>query len=145
MNVFVDKSEITKNCFWIPEKTPESLNKSINKPSEKLYCPVREYNHFIKMKDLININLREFQRDDKFICCLCNKELGFQKIICIKNCGHVMCRKCLESVCSKDKMCSYCNKDFDINMDIIPLIESGTGFSTHNQVETNKFNPSFKY
>jgi len=29
-----EKAEMTKNCFWIPEKTPTQIDKSNHKPSE---------------------------------------------------------------------------------------------------------------
>jgi nitric oxide synthase-interacting protein len=79
----------------------------------------------------------------RFICCICRKELSFQKIVTIKSCGDVMCRSCFELVCRKDMQCSNCNKPIK-NDDVITLMESGSGYSLHNSVETQKLNPYFK-
>jgi hypothetical protein len=29
-----DKTDLIENCFWIPEKTPESISNSVKKPLE---------------------------------------------------------------------------------------------------------------
>lgn len=81
---------------------------------------------------------------DKFICGICEKDLSIQKIICLKTCGHVLCQKCLELICSKEEKCSICSTKFSPS-EIIKLQETGTSFSTHNKVVTNSFNPFFKY
>jgi len=38
MVVTREKVEMTKNCFWIPEKTPNSVDNSIIKPVEYVKC-----------------------------------------------------------------------------------------------------------
>jgi len=32
----IEKTDATKNCFWIPERTPESISENIKKPEEYL-------------------------------------------------------------------------------------------------------------
>ncbi len=110
----------------------------------KLVCPVKEKNHFIKLKELINLKLQISEVGDKFACFICKKDFSYQKIVALRKCGHVLCRKCLESVCIKDEVCAFCNSQY-FPSDIISLQETGTGFSEHNLVQTNKLNPYFKY
>jgi hypothetical protein len=33
-NKIASKEDVNKNCFWIPEKTPENKIKQLDKPSE---------------------------------------------------------------------------------------------------------------
>jgi hypothetical protein len=50
----------------------------------------------------------------------------------------------MDDVCKKDNVCGHCNEMF-FTGDVLQLKESGTGYSEHNTVETNKLNPYFKY
>jgi nitric oxide synthase-interacting protein len=138
-----EKAGLTKNCFWLPEAAPQAISNNNKRPSEQLYCPQREKDHFIKLKELIKLKFEKDEKEDKLICVICTKELSFQKIVALKKCGHAMCRKCLENICGQDKNCGKCNKEYTPS-DVISLQESGSGFSKHNQVQTNKLNPFFK-
>ena len=142
-----EKEELTKNCFWIPEKTPE-VKKDVNEKPLKLYI-TNIVNYFVLMvidqekirKMKLIISNKIFIR---FICCICSKELSYQKIITLKKCGDVMCKKCFELVCKKESTCSKCNSSF-VENDLIELLESGSGYALHNQVQSIKLNPYFKY
>ena len=87
-----EKTEMTKNCFWIPEKTPETKRNLLNKPSDKLYCGIREENHLLKLKELTILNVSISEVDNKHICAICQKNLSLQKIVAIKKCGHTFCK-----------------------------------------------------
>jgi nitric oxide synthase-interacting protein len=100
-----EKTEMIKHCFWLPEKTPGADQAGETKPSEyffnllifrKLQCPVKENNHFIKLKELINLKPMRSEETDKFSCCVCSKDLSVQKIVALKKCGHVMCKVLFE-------------------------------------------------
>ena len=93
---------------------------------------------------MIYLKLQKSEIAEKYSCSLCKKDLCFQKIVALKKCGHVFCKKCLESVCKIDQICSNCNESF-FPSDIILLKETGSGFSDHNTVQTNKLNPYFKF
>ena len=130
-----------------PKKTPSVKSLSHNKLKEDfkhLFCPVGTKDHIVKLRELTNIKLNKNEKGDKFVCSICKKELSIQKIVTLKKCGHTMCKKCLDVFCKKDSLCIECNDEFNQN-DIIILQESGTGFSMHNKVETNKLNPYFKF
>lgn len=81
--------------------------------------------------------------ENKFICAVCEKDLEIQKIICLKQCGHVMCKKCMLNICDKDKKCSLCGIKYSPS-DIIKLSESGTSYCVHNKVEIKRNEPGFK-
>jgi len=53
------KEELTKNCFWIPEKTPVINSNKSSKPKHSLFCPCGINNHTIKLKDLINLRMKK--------------------------------------------------------------------------------------
>ena len=78
-----------------------------------------------------------------FICWICNKDLSFQKIIVLRKCGDVMCKSCFITTCKKESVCSKCNMEFT-DSDVIDLLESGSGFATHNNVQSTKLTPFFK-
>ena len=138
------KSDL-KKCFWLPECIPETREEKKLKPKNILLCPNSNKLHPIKLKDLIDIKLTESKNNnEKFICPICEKELNYQKIICFKNCGHVICESCLNLICKKDEKCNICNTKYSKD-NIIYLKESGTPFSIHNNVLIKTYIPFYKY
>ena len=87
-----EKGEMTKNCFWIPEKTPFYKGSDKHKPSDKLNCPSMIKDHFVRLKELIDLKLKKNDKGHKYICHVCNKDISFQKVDLIKSCGHIMCK-----------------------------------------------------
>ncbi len=71
---------------------PSKFIYSYNIFNRKLFCPINEKNHFIKLKELIKLNLKKSDADEKFSCWVCNKEISVQKVVALKKCGHVMCK-----------------------------------------------------
>jgi len=143
MIVSRDKNELTRNCFWIPDLTPNYIPEEKDKPSDKLLCPFNEKDHYIRLKDLSSLKISMNEADDKFVCKTCKKELSYQKIVALKSCGEVFCKKCLDITCKDANICPSCSKPFS-ETDVINLKESGTGYSSHNSVQTTKLNPFFK-
>ena len=132
------------HCFWIPETTPLNYEKKKEKPKDILLCPSNKP-HNIKLKELINLILIKSKSDEnKFMCKICENNFGIQKIITLKNCGHVMCEKCFNLTCKKSEKCYFCNKKYSPS-EIINLQESGTSFSKHNNVISSSFVPFYKY
>lgn len=89
-----NKSEMVKNCFWIPEQTPDNHVKETKKSLDLIICPGKynSKNHQIKLRELIKLNMKDNDTHDKFLCCVCSKELSAQKIVALKKCGDVLCR-----------------------------------------------------
>ena len=51
-----------------------------------------------------------------------------------KDCGHVMCKKCLYASCLDFNKCGVCSKNCK-KEDIINIEEAKSGFCHHNSVE----------
>jgi len=149
------KKRLIEKSFWMAESDKfrvEDLKKfSIDgnqqKPKKILICPA-DNQHRIKLKKIYELNFDE-NNNREFYCKACKKQLSFQKIAAIKNCGHCFCKKCLEEYCplniqkneKKIGMC-LCGKKF-LNGDIIDLKEGHSSFSNHNKVEAEKYSPAF--
>ncbi len=87
----IEKSEMIENCFWLPERTPEFNKIDTRRPSELLYCPLKDNDHAIKLKNLISLKLKE-EDSEKYSCSVCHRDLSVQKIVALRTCGHVMCK-----------------------------------------------------
>ena len=150
---FVKKEEWIKTSFWAPDNTPDAgPQNAIKPPSKKLACPAvanTDEAHSIKVKELVTLKLQSEtnKNGDKsfYSCWVCTKQLGHQKIACLKGCGHVMCKQCILEFCLKDNSkCFVCEKKIENGKkDMIDLIESGSAFASHSKVEATIFKPSF--
>ena len=145
----VIKKEWIKSSFWMPENTttaddnlPTLKEQQEASKSGKLMCPIGgDHTHPIKVKDLVTLKLQEEIIIDKqgnkvikFCCQLCMKHLNSQKIVALKGCGHVFCKKCATTFMEKDKSmrCTECNKTIKSTKEIINMKESGTSFAAHS-------------
>ena len=79
----------------------------------------------------------------KINLCVCENNLGIQKIITLKKYGHVMCEKCFNLTCKKYEKYNLCNTQYSLS-EIINLQESGTSFTKHNNVLGTSFVPFYK-
>ena len=111
--------------------------------------------HNLKFKDLVTLKLTQDPSSDgksNFVCQVCTKRLGHQKVVALRQCGHVMCKSCckqfvLPSKKSLDQVgrCPECNcKVKDRKKDVIKLHESGSAFASHSKVEATIYKPAFK-
>lgn len=106
-------------------------------------CPSHSSeDHFIKMKNLITLNLTVGSDGKEFVCAVCKKTLNQQKIATLRKCGHTMCLDCIKQFSLPEKACSECSIKLK-KKDVIPLEESGTAFAAHNKVEAERYIPSF--
>jgi hypothetical protein len=71
-NLISTKEELIKNCFWIPERTPENRKEQLDKPSEyilyqfrSLHCPYNTEKHVIRLKEMIQLNVKKDNINDK--------------------------------------------------------------------------------
>ena len=141
----LSKNHDLTNCFWNWEYLNPYIKEMKERPKNMLFCPSCEKKHFMGSKDYINLNMDINNSDEKkFLCLICQKALSIQKIIALKNCGHVFCLKCLEDVCAKEKNCPSCNKKY-MQKDKILLKSTGTPYSTHNNVIAEVYVPGYRY
>lgn len=141
-----NKKHDLKKCFWNWEHLEPFVKEIKERPKNVLYCPACVNKHIIGSKEYINLqmNITNSEKKDKYICPICKKVFGIQKIIALKTCGHVFCLKCLEDICKEDKNCPSCNKKF-IKADKILLKFTGTAYSSHNKVTSQVYIPSYRY
>lgn len=156
------KKKLIQKSFWMAESDQdrvEDLKKfnsggPMERPKKILICP-GDNKHRIKLKKIYKLDLQTGTKGE-FLCKACNKQLGFQKIVAIKNCGHCFCKKCWEEYCplnsweekdpeqkdlTKFGLC-FCSKKF-LEGDVITMKEGMTSFSNHNKVEAKLYTPSF--
>ncbi|CAI2371699.1 unnamed protein product [Moneuplotes crassus] len=138
-----EKKDWIKTSFWVPEMTPQAHKTEVKKPTRKLLCPSHAADdHFLKLKNLIDLKIKLDSEEKEFICPLCNKTLSQQKIGALKKCGHTMCLDCIKKYCLPDKACTECSEKLK-KKDVIFLKESGTSFASHNKVEAERYTPAF--
>ena len=140
------KNHDLKKCFWNFEHLEPFVEEIKEKPKNVLYCPACENRHIMGIKEYINLNMNtnNDEKNNKFICPICENVLNIQKIIALKKCGHVFCLKCFEDVFKVEENCPQCNTKF-INSDKILLKFTGTSYSSHNKVTSHIYIPSYKY
>ena len=57
---------------------------------------------------LPTLKMKKDERTDEFLCEVCNKQLGQQKIVALRKCGHAMCQSCCNQfVLSSTKLGRY--------------------------------------
>lgn len=137
------KKDLIQSSFWMAESDRARLTQlkiakekqPDKKPSKKMMCP-GDNKHKIKAKTVYPLNFV-----NGFNCFACKKKLGFQKIISLRTCGHVMCFDCFKDFCKTEGQC-LCGKGF-LTGDVIKMVEAKSSFSVHNEVEASVYNPSF--
>lgn len=141
-----NKNHDLKKCFWNWEHLEPFVKEIKERPKNVLYCPACVSRHSMGSKEYINLQMNSLnkEKNNKYICSICEKVLGIQKIVCLKKCGHVFCLNCLENVCKEKEKCPMCDTKF-ISTDKILLKFSGTGFSSHNKVTSKIYIPSYRY
>ena len=63
-----DKNELTRNCFWIPDLTPNCIVEDKGKPCEKTLCPSAgddDKDHFLRLKEIIPLKIISNDSEDK--------------------------------------------------------------------------------
>ncbi|KAL6255212.1 hypothetical protein P5V15_013550 [Pogonomyrmex californicus] len=126
--------------FWIPSKTPEAKEISLQKPDKSIYCPVS--GKPLKVKDLIPIKFTVVQDPDdkrslivkqaRYMCPITHDVLG-NSVPCavIKTTGDVVTMECVEKLIKKDWINPLDNSKLT-PLDIIPLQRGGTGYASVN-------------
>jgi len=126
--------------FWIPSKTPEAKEVSLQKPDKTIYCSVS--GKPLKVKDLIPIKFTVVQDPDdkrslivkqaRYMCPITHDVLG-NNVPCavIKTTGDVVTMECVEKLIKKDWINPLDNSKLTPS-DIIPLQRGGTGYASVN-------------
>lgn len=137
--------------FWVPAMTPAAAPTKIEKPEEKVKCPMSEKP--IKLKDLIDVKFTPINdRDSKtaliskqarYVCAVTNDVLG-NSIPCavLRTSGSVVTMECIEKLIKKDMLDPINGKKMT-EKDIIPLQRGSSGYSASGHtLEAKKYGPS---
>lgn len=137
--------------FWIPALTPAAAKTKIQKPDEKVRCPMS--GEVLKLKDLISVKFTPINdRDNKtslitktarYVCAVTNDVLG-NSVPCavLRTSGNVVTMECVEKIIKKDMVDPTNNKKLK-EKDILSLHRGATGFTgTGIQLEAAKAGPS---
>ncbi|KAL6429320.1 hypothetical protein ACFW04_008195 [Cataglyphis niger] len=126
--------------FWIPSKTPEAKEISLQKPDKTIYCPIS--GNPLKVKDLIPIKFTPVKDPDdkrslivkqaRYMCPITHDILG-NNVPCaaIRTTGDVVTMECVEKLIKKDWINPLDNSKLT-QSDIIPLQRGGTGYASVN-------------
>lgn len=122
-----DKDKYLKSSFWAIENTP-SLQAKKQKEETVVKCPGSD--HKLTLKKLRNVIVKDI--DTHFICAICSKEIGRQKVGSYR-CGHLICHGC------KSDKCEMCGKEGGW----IDIQSSSSAFASHNKAEVKTYTHAF--
>ncbi|KAK1118964.1 hypothetical protein K0M31_013734 [Melipona bicolor] len=126
--------------FWIPSKTPEAKETTLQKPDKTVYCPLS--GKPLKIKDLIPVKFTEVKDPDdkkslivkqaRYMCPITHDILS-NSVPCavIRTTGDVVTMECVEKIIKKDWINPLDSMKLT-ESDIIPLQRGGTGYSAVN-------------
>ena len=136
-NFFTVDIEKTKlPSFWIPTLTPQANDSRLEKPDNKVYCPMS--GKVLKMKDLISVkftpapqsdNKSLIAKNERYICPV-TKDVLSNKVPCavLRPTGEVVTMECVKKFVMKDWVCPLTGKKLQPS-DVIEIKRGGTGFA----------------
>lgn len=137
--------------FWVPALTPDAAPTKIEKPDEKVRCPMS--GRPIKLKDMLDVKFTPINdRDSKtaliskqarYVCAVTNDVLG-NSVPCavLKTSGSVVTMECIEKLIKKDMLDPINGKKMT-ERDILPLQRGSSGYSASGHtLEGKKYGPS---
>ncbi|KAL1918400.1 uncharacterized protein VTP21DRAFT_3060 [Calcarisporiella thermophila] len=131
--------------FWIPSLTPSEKPEMIKVTKLQPICGGSEKEHTFTLKSLINVNWTKEKGKDEYFCPACSKSFSnSMKIAILRNCGHVLCRGCVEQFVRPSKQCYVCNAALK-EKDIINMSGEGTGYAgSGGKVLATKYDVAFQ-
>jgi len=124
--------------FWIPSLTPQASTSRVEKPDNKVYCPMT--NQPIRMKDLVKVKFTLapvestkkslIARKERYICAV-TRDILSNTVPCavLRPTGDVITMAYVNEFIKKDWICPITGKTLK-EKDIIELKRGGTGFSS---------------
>lgn len=154
------------SSFWVPSMTPSAISSRVEKPDEKVRCPMS--GSILRMKDLIKVNFTAINDDDahhrvaaaagatgsvprkrkadiikdvRYRCALTGDALTNNSPCCVlKSSGRVITQDSLNKLLRRDKD-SMRDPETGVPLtdaDIIPLQRGASGFAASGQTLTAK-------
>ncbi|KAI6145175.1 hypothetical protein BKA82DRAFT_4170659 [Pisolithus tinctorius] len=152
--------------FWLPSLTPTYTSKgppsSLRDVKVQTMCRGGHPSHSINLKSLTPVQFsfvaasnsrstestpatsHKGETEETAICPSCKSNFSNNKVILLmKQCSHVVCKVCTDSLVRPAKQCIVCDKTLDSG-DIIELKREGTGFAGGGLAETTKRGLAFQ-
>ncbi|KAH8102063.1 hypothetical protein BXZ70DRAFT_890608 [Cristinia sonorae] len=159
--------------FWLPSLTPTYTSNgpptSLSDVKLQSSCRAANPSHALTRKNLIEVKFtldtsssgvslasaettpsssessqRKKDEDANPICPCCKK--GFSNstlMFLMKQCGHVTCKTCTDTLVKPAKQCIVCDLALG-DKDVIPLAREGTGYAAGGLAETSKKGVAFQ-
>ncbi|CAI4228697.1 unnamed protein product [Auanema sp. JU1783] len=136
--------------FWIPELNPTANATKLEKPSQKVLCPISEKP--IRMKDLMEVKFTKVPEDkdgsgpkkDRYMCPVTYDVFtNTSRCAYLKPSKAVVAYSVVEKLIKKDWIDPVSGKKIT-QKDIIELQRGGTGFSATNEVKAKLLRPQLE-
>uniref|UniRef100_A0A914VY21 Nitric oxide synthase-interacting protein homolog n=1 Tax=Plectus sambesii TaxID=2011161 RepID=A0A914VY21_9BILA len=135
--------------FWIPELNPTASATKLEKPSQKVVCPMS--GKLLKVKDLMPVNFtaitdgddktKSISKKTRYMCPITHDALtNTSRCAYLKTSGSVVTMSCVDQIIRKDMIDPINGKKLEDD-DIIELQRGGTGFAATNQVKAKLSRP----
>lgn len=131
------REEMIKQSFWVPETAPTAAEPIATKPDPHTVCPIAPKHH-CKLSKTIAVFLKR-DADSSVLCWHCGKSLTHHAAGVLSHCGHLLCQSCQGFAAETCPSCGVPSSPASI----IPLVQKGTMFAAHNEVEAAIKNPVF--
>jgi len=145
----VGKRKAQLPSFWVPELVSSAEPTRLEKPSQKVFCPMsgRE----LKVKDFMPVIFTPINDGDnatksiakktRYMCPVTHDALtNTTRVAYLKTSKHVVTMNCVEKIIKKDMIDPMSGKPLTDD-DIIELQRGGTGFAATNEVKAKLSRP----
>jgi len=138
--------------FWIPSQIDHAAASKLEKPSQKVLCPMS--GQPLRMKDLLPVtftlikdgdpNAKWISKKVRYMCPVTRDALtNTTRCVYLKTSGNVVTKACLEKIIRKD-MIDPTNGQTLTEDDIIELQRGGTGYASTNDVKAKLIRPQLE-
>uniref|UniRef100_A0A914NJP0 Nitric oxide synthase-interacting protein homolog n=1 Tax=Meloidogyne incognita TaxID=6306 RepID=A0A914NJP0_MELIC len=138
--------------FWVPVLSTTAEPDRIEKPSNKILCPISGVE--LKFKELLPVKFTpideriEFSKliamNERYICPI-SRDVLTNSIRCVylKTSKSVVCSPCMEKIIRLDMIDPLCGKSLQ-DSDIIELSRGGTGYAATNDLKAKLIRPQLE-
>lgn len=131
------REEMIKQSFWVPEVAPCAAEPVLSQPDPHTVCPLAPKHH-CKLSKVISVLMKR-DVDSSVQCWHCGKALTHHAAGVLPHCGHLICQSCQGFA---TEACPSCGMPCQSAV-IIPLVQKGTMFAAHNEVQAAIKKPVF--
>lgn len=128
--------------FWVPSMTPSAEKSKLEKPDDKIYCPISQKP--LKVKDLVDVKFTPVKdpnegnksihtKENRYMCAVTHDILS-NSVPCavLRPTGDVVTLECVEKIIKKDWIHPLTGQKLT-EKDIIVMQRGGTGYAQTNE------------